>query len=343
MRRFGVLLGVIVVVVGFVTWQIWPAWGAATPPTRQSDVKQQSTDVKPLPTIGVPEQIISEATPVAALVGPALPRPTATPALPRPVKMTDAEVPTVNAQQIVVIDAETGEVLYGYNEHEHTPMASITKIATAIVALERGKLQDQVLVEYDPTELVDSTAMGCNPGETYSLEDLLYGLMLPSGNDAALAIANHIAGSEQAFVHLMNDKVQQLGLKDTHFANPHGLDNPDHYSSAYDMAMLGRYGMQNATFRELAKARVWDVHGSKDFQVFNLNRFLWNYDGADGIKIGYTEAAGRTIVASATRGGHRVIVAWMHGSDIVKDVTPLLDYVFDNYEWKVAVPGPTGN
>jgi D-alanyl-D-alanine carboxypeptidase len=218
-------------------------------------------------------------------------------------------------------------------------MASITKIATAIVALEHGKLNDVVKVKYDPNELVDSTAMGCQPGEWYTLEDLLYGLMLPSGNDAALAIANHIAGSKQAFVAMMNDKVRELGLTDTHFVNPHGLDEEGHYSSAYDMAMLARYGMTtNVTFRNLAAAKYWDIHGSKNYRIYNLNRFLQNYDYADGVKIGYTDEAGRTTVASATYEGHRVYVAFLNGGDIVNDVVPMFKYAYTNFQWSSACP-----
>lgn len=328
MRRFAALIPILIILALVVSLQLWPGWiggWMGLPlfggPSQPDDTKPSATESATLPT------------PVA------IPGPKQNPIMIRPEKATDIEPPAVNAGQVVVIDEVSGEVLHGVNEHERTPMASTTKIATAIVALERGNLQDIVNIEYDPNELYDSTAMGCNPGEWYTLEDLLYGLMLPSGNDAALAIANYIAGSEEAFVSMMNDKARELGLQDTHFSNPHGLDEPDHYSSAYDMAMLARYGMMNPTFRDLAEARIWDVHGSKSFRIFNLNRLLWNYDGADGVKIGFTEMAGRATVASATCNGHRVYVALMHAGDIVKDVVPLFDYVFDNYRWRDAGRG----
>jgi len=329
MRRRTVVSSLLVAAAVFALL-VWPGWiagsgdGASrrslesnTTPTRVSQVRAKGD---------VPTQI-------------PLPVATPTPVLPRPQNVTGASAPWVNAEQIAVVDDLSGELIYGRNEHERTPMASVTKIATAIVALEHGNLQDIVRVNYDPNELYDSTAMGCNPGEWYTLEDLLYGLMLPSGNDAALAIANHIAGSKDAFVALMNEKVRELGLNDTHFVNPHGLDEAGHYSSAYDMAMLARYAMKNPDFRKLASAKLWDVRGSKSYRIFNLNRFLWNYEGADGVKIGYTEGAGRTTVASASRGGHRVYVSFMHGGDIVKDVVPLFDYVFKNFEWRYPVPG----
>ena len=255
-----------------------------------------------------------------------------------PVKVGLQDPPQVNAQMVAVIDEGSGQVLYAYNEHQRTPPASITKIATAIVAIEHGNLNSIVKVDYDPTELYDSTAMGCNPGDWFTLEDLLYGLMLPSGNDAALAIANYIAGDEKTFVQMMNDKVRELGLTDTHFVNPHGLHDDDHYTSAYDIAMLARYGMMtSATFRHLAAATYWDVHGSKSYRIFNLNRLLsgdTRYPLADGVKIGYTEQAGRTTVASATKNGHRVYVAALHVGDTVGDIVPLFEWVWNNFEWQ---------
>jgi D-alanyl-D-alanine carboxypeptidase len=145
----------------------------------------------------------------------------------------------------VVIDEDSGQVLYERGSSQRTAPASITKIMTALVAIERGKPEDRFKVEFDSTELVDSTLMGIHPGDEVTLEDLLYGLMLPSGNDAALAIANHIAGSKQAFVQMMIDKARDLGLQNTHFQNPHGLDEAGHYTSAYDITMTARYAMQH--------------------------------------------------------------------------------------------------
>lgn len=322
MRRFAVVFPLLIVVLAVLTIVIWPGWDS-------------------LPSLGASNQpaiqtrsALSQPGAVGTPVPVVIPGPRSNPVSIKPEKVTDAAPPWVNAAQVVVVDEDSGEVLYGRNEHERTPMASVTKIAAAIVALERGNLHDIVRIKYDPNELYDSTAMGCNPGEWYTLEDLLYGLMLPSGNDAALAIANHIAGSKEAFVQMMNDKVRELGLENTHFTNPHGLDEPNHYSSAYDMAMLARYGMKNPTFRKVAAAKIWDVYGSKSYRIFNLNRLLWEYEGADGVKIGFTERAGRTTVASATRNSHRVYVAFMHGEDIVKDVVPLFNYVFKNYRWR---------
>jgi len=252
-----------------------------------------------------------------------------------PDKTGSAPPPTVNATAIAVVDEGSGALLYGKSPHSRLAPASVTKIFTALVALHYGTLSAPIKVQFDPSQLTDSTLMGIHPGETYTLEDLLYGLMLPSGNDAALAIANGVGGgSVDHFVALMNAQATDLGLHDSHFANPHGLDAPGHYTSAYDLAMAARYGMtQYPEFRNLASARTWAVQGTRTFSVYNLNRFLWSYPGADGVKIGYTDAAGRTIVASATRNGHRVYVVLLNCGDIVNDSAPLFNWVFDNYTW----------
>lgn len=251
-----------------------------------------------------------------------------------PVRTGTTPPPDVNAWSIAVIDEGSGALLYGRDPHRELAPASLTKIFTGLVALQHGQLAQRITVRFDPAEIPDSTLMGIRPGETYTLEDLLYGLMLPSGNDAALAIANGVGGSESRFADLMNAQAAALGLKDSHFVNPHGLDAPGHDTSAYDLAMAARYGMTHfAEFRTLARARSRTVHGTRTFTVYNLNRFLWSYPGADGVKIGYTDNAGKTIVASATRNGHRVYVALMHCGDIVDDSVPIFNWVFDNFSW----------
>ncbi len=175
--------------------------------------------------------------------------------------------------------------------------------------------------------------MGIYPGEELTVEDLLYGLMLPSGNDAALALAEHVAGTRERFAELMNEKVRSLGLTGSQFVNPHGLDANGHYSSAYDMAMLAREGMRNPIFRDLASARSYTTSNGKGYEVGNLNQLLWRYPGADGVKIGFTNAAGRAIVGSAVRDGHRLYVAMMRSNDIYHDSIALLDWAFDAFTW----------
>jgi D-alanyl-D-alanine carboxypeptidase (penicillin-binding protein 5/6) len=212
-------------------------------------------------------------------------------------------------------------------------MASCTKMVTAILALERGHLDDQVKVDVDGLKMaieMESTVMGLHPGETVTLETLLYGLMLPSGNDAAVAIARHIAGSESAFVDLMNAKVRELGLEDTQFVNSHGLDAKGHYSSPFDQASIARYGMRNPVFARIVAAKEYSGEG---YQLWNANRLLWNYPGADGVKPGFTDEAGSALVASATRNGHRVITTVIKANSAAVDSVPLLDWAFKSFSW----------
>lgn len=280
------------------------------------------------------------ATPVPPTATPVPPTPTPTRAA--PIKTGAATAPQVNAWSVAVIDEASGALIYGRDPHRRLAPASTTKIFTALVALAKGgDLRREINVQFDQSELYDSTLMGIHPGEIYTLEDLLYGLMLPSGNDAALAIANDLGGNEAGFATMMNAQAEALGLTDSHFVNPHGLDRPNHYSSAYDLAMAARYGMLTyPEFRDLARALAWNIHGSRSWTVYNLNRLLRDYPGADGVKIGFTDNSGPAIVASATRDGHRVYVALLHCGDIVGDSTPLFNWVFSNFTWSNTGPTP---
>jgi hypothetical protein len=237
------------------------------------------------------------------------------------------------AESAVIVDGESGALLYGKNAHVRHPQASTTKIMSAIVAIESGRLSDRITVDVDSNALAaatESTVMGLMPGQTVSVETLLYGMMLSSGNDAAIAIAKHVAGSEAKFVEMMNAKVQALGLRDTQFKNPHGLDAEGHYSSAYDLAILARYGMQNPTFYAVSSTRHWNADG---FDLWNLNKLLPVYPGADGVKPGFTDNAGRCLVGSAVRDNHRVFVTVLNSGDTTNDARSLLDYAFDGYRW----------
>jgi D-alanyl-D-alanine carboxypeptidase len=250
-----------------------------------------------------------------------------------PQRITNEWPTQISGQGAVIMDAQTGAVLFGKNARRHMAMASCTKMVTAILALERGHLNDEVKVDVDGTRMaieMESTVMGLQPGETVTLETLLYGLMLPSGNDAAVAIAKHIAGSEPAFVDLMNAKVRELGLEDTHFVNPHGLDAQGHYSSPYDQASIARYGMTNPVFARIVGAKEYSGEG---YQLRNANRLLWNYPGADGVKPGFTDDAGSALVASATRDGHRVITTVIKANSAAMDSAPLLDWAFKSFSW----------
>ena len=242
--------------------------------------------------------------------------------------------PHVTAPHIAVLDEASGALLYSADPFAREAPASITKIATTIVALERQpdiqKIYETTVSSSALVACDGSSVMGLEPNDHVKLETLLYGMMLPSGNDAAEQVAYSLAGSRSAYVAWMNEKVASLGLRDTHFVTPSGMDADDHYSSAYDMALLARYAMENEEFRTLAAAKSFV---GNDYYMHNLNPMLYSYAGADGVKIGYTDIAGRTIVASATRDGHRVYVSLMGTQNFSTDCTALFDWVFKNFTW----------
>lgn len=253
---------------------------------------------------------------------------------PGPLRVREISPGWISAEHAVVIDADSGQILWAREANVPVPPASLTKILTAMLVFDHANLRDPVTVQVDSRRMPGSTVMGLHPGETLTVEDLLYGMMLASGNDAALALAHHVAGTAEAFAELMNEKVRSLGLTGSHFANPHGLDAPGHVSTALDMAMLAREAMGVPLFRELSAAREYETPRGRGYVVYNLNQLLWRYQGADGVKIGYTPAAGRAIVASATRDGRRVYVAMMRSNDIYVDSAALLDWAFASYSWQ---------
>ena len=272
-----------------------------------------------------------EPTSVPTWIAPA--PDTLVPVAPR--RVSDAAPPSVTARNVAVIDDRSGQLLYGEAPDARVPQASTTKIATTIVALERSSdLQQPVTVSVSATAMAaadGSSTMGLEPRERVRLETLLYGMMLPSGNDAAEQVAITVAGGSRAtFLGWMNQEAEALGMINTHFANPSGMDSSSHYSSARDMAILGRYAMRNETFRTLAGTTRWTGDG---YVLKNLNRLLGFYPGADGIKIGQTDNAGKTIVASAVHDGHRVYVGLMHSDDLVSDSAALFDWVWESFTW----------
>jgi D-alanyl-D-alanine carboxypeptidase len=244
-----------------------------------------------------------------------------------------SEPPEISALAAIVLDEASAGVLYEKNAREMLPPASLTKIVTAVLALERGDPDAWVDIDVDGQNMPRSTVMGIVPGDRFRLRDLLYGLMLPSGNDAALAIGRHISGSDEAFVAEMNALAPRLGLGESHFANPHGLGSPGHAASAYDLAMFSRYAMMVPGFADIVRAPVWTAQGSRTLSFGNINRFLFNYQGADGIKTGYTRSAGQTLVASATRQGQRLYVVVMNAPARDSDARRLLDWAFSEYRW----------
>jgi D-alanyl-D-alanine carboxypeptidase len=252
---------------------------------------------------------------------------------PAPAQAIPMPAPRIGAAAAVVIDEASGQVLYAKDAHRVVAPASLTKMATAILAIEGADLDSWALNEVDSRRMVGSSVMGLLPGDCFQVRDLLYGLMLPSGNDAALAIGRHIAGSDGAFVQQMNTLVARLGLENTRFANPHGLDARGHATSAYDLAMIARYGMSLPTFQQVVAQPAWVSHGSRTIPMKTYNRFLSSYPGADGLKTGFTEEAGRTLAVSATRDGRRVIAVLLNDPDRFEDAAKLLDWVFATHRW----------
>ncbi|HWI63513.1 MAG TPA: D-alanyl-D-alanine carboxypeptidase family protein, partial [Symbiobacteriaceae bacterium] len=222
--------------------------------------------------------------------------------------------PILPARAYLLMDATTGQVLYAENGETILPMASTTKIMTAILALERGKMSDVVTAGQKPYDTGGSTIY-LDLGEQQSLQNLLYALMLESANDSAVAIAEHLAGTEEKFAEWMNAKAKEIGATRTHFVNSHGLHDPDHYTTAKDLALIARYAMQNPDFRKLVQTEEATIPGfhppdgdpNPERKLTNHNRLLGYYDGITGVKNGYTEEALLTNVASAKRGDTELI------------------------------------
>jgi len=240
-------------------------------------------------------------------------------------------VPPIRARAGIVLDAGTGAVLAAKNPHLQLPMASTTKIMTALLAVRLGHLSDRITVPKSAFNFEsDATVMGLHPGQVVTLRELLYGLLLPSGADAANTIAIHYGGSETHFVALMNQEAGQLGMRDTHYANAHGLTAKNHYSSAYDLAILGQYV---STLPDLMKIVATRSHQWNGHVLTNLNRVLFWYPGVDGIKPGYTDDAGICQVLDAQRGGRHVVVVVLNTPDLDIDARNLLNFGLRDFSW----------
>lgn len=239
--------------------------------------------------------------------------------------------PSTSAESAVLIDSKTGRVMYSYNHNIRRPMASTTKIMTALLAIEYGNL-DSIVTVKDNAVGVEGSSIYLAKGEKILLKDLLYGLMLRSGNDAAIAIAEHISGSVDKFVELMNKKAKDIGAINTKFVNPHGLHDSNHFSTAYDLAIITKEAMKMDFFREIAKTKTWVADREINQYFSNKNDVLWEYKGGDGVKIGYTRAAGRCLVASATRDEVQLIAVVINDGNWFNDCYRMLDYGFDNYK-----------
>lgn len=242
----------------------------------------------------------------------------------------------VSAHNAILIDKESGRILYEKNPHEQKSIASLTKVMTAIVAIENGQLDDMVTVS-NRAIYTTGSSIYLQENEKMTLEDLLYGLMLRSGNDAAVAIAEHVGGSVEGFVYLMNEKATYLGLTNTRFANPHGLDEENHYSSAYDVAKLMQYAMGNETFEQIAGTTSYQSK-KRTYKWNNKNKLLnYLYDYCTGGKTGFTKKAGRTLVTSAEKDGLHLIAVTLNASNDWNDHISLYEWGFSEFEPKKLI------
>ncbi len=237
------------------------------------------------------------------------------------------KVEAISAHNAITLDAQTGRVLYEKNPDTRGLIASTTKIMTALIVCEQCNVLDRMRI---PKEAVgiEGSSMYLHEGEVLTVQELLYGLMLRSGNDAAVALAIYCGGTVEGFVELMNDKARLLGLANTHFENPNGLDSPGHYSTARDLAVLTAYAMKDPIFAKTVSTKSVTA-GERVLQ--NHNKLLWRMEGADGVKTGFTKAAGRILVSSAVRQGRRLITVTMNAPDDWNDHIALMDTGFADF------------
>ncbi|CAG7641627.1 D-alanyl-D-alanine carboxypeptidase family protein [Paenibacillus allorhizosphaerae] len=240
---------------------------------------------------------------------------------------------STGAEAAALIDVTSGRIVYSAKGDKPMRIASLTKVMTAIVAIDHGTLSDTAKVSKNAFGK-EGSSIYLKLGEEMNLKDLLYGMMLRSGNDAATTIAEHVGGSVEGFAYLMNEKARMLGMTNSSFKNPSGLDEEGHYSTANDMAKLTAYALKNPVFQEIVKTKVKKVpnpNESWDYTWVNKNKLLSMYEGADGVKTGYTKLAKRCLISSATRGGQQFVVVTLNDPDDWVDHARLFDYGFRNY------------
>lgn len=241
----------------------------------------------------------------------------------------------LNSRIAIAYDRKSGKVIWGKNENKRTAMASTTKIMTAIVLIENADLNQTITISAKSAG-TGGSRLGLKKDDKILLKDLLYGLMLKSGNDAAVAIAETVGGSVEGFAELMNNKAQELKLENTHFVTPHGLDNPEHYTTAYELAKIADYAMKNETFAKVVNTKNYTVTiNGYPKNITNTNELLGYLNGVNGVKTGFTNNAGRCLVTSVNRNGFEIITVVLQ-ADTKKfrtsDSVKLIEYVYENYE-----------
>lgn len=260
------------------------------------------------------------------------------------VPVSAQEEPQVSGKSVILVEAQSGRVLYAKNEKEKLPMASTTKIMTALLAAEEGELDREILVTKEMLQ-VEGTSMGLLPGDTVTLEGLIYGMLLQSGNDAANVTALTLAGSKEKFAERMNRKARLLGMENTHFVTPSGLDAEGHYSTAEDMSKLARAALENPVFAQIcAKSTAKVEYGNPPYMrtMTNHNKLLKMYDGAIGVKTGFTKKSGRCLVSAAQRGGITLIVVTLNDPNDWDTHQTLFDYGFQLLQYTPLDSGIEG-
>lgn len=252
------------------------------------------------------------------------------------ISIAESNVPKIDTLSAIAIEPNSGRILYEKNGFSKRPMASTTKIMTIILAVENGNMDDIVTVSKRAAQIGGST-VDLKVGDKIKLSELLYGLMLNSGNDAGIAVAEHIGESVENFASMMNNKAIEIGAYNTSFTSPHGLDNPEHYSTAYDMAIITRYALKNPKIAKIVKTIEYNMKfiDGKSKQLRNTNPLLTAYEGTKGVKTGYTGMAGKCLVSSVKRNGMEIIAVTLgsQSSQIrIKDSISILNYCFNNYE-----------
>ena len=253
---------------------------------------------------------------------------------------TSEDLPWIHAKNSLSVDINSDKILFERDSKKRVPIASLTKIMTAVVALEHKDLKDKITVSSKAASTGENS-MGISEGEVYTLEDLLYGLVLHSGNDAAVAISEGAAGSEENFVYWMNLKAAELGLEDTKFTDPSGL-NDKTYSSAYDLAKLTKYALKNPDFKKIVGTIDYEIPFSekehKHLSLLNQTNLLRTYPGVKGVKIGYTEAAQLCLVTYAENEGREIVSVVLQSDARKTDMIQLLDYSFEKFGIKISHP-----
>lgn len=258
----------------------------------------------------------------------------------QPIKIT--EQPSISASSAILVDAKTGQILFEKNARERRSIASTTKMMTAIITIERAKLDEQVNISKLATQVGESQ-LQLQPGEKMSVKSLLYGLLLRSGNDTAVALAEYVGKSIAGFADLMNRKASSIGANDTHFANPHGLYDQNHYSTAYDLSLIARYCLKDVVFSKIVATKEYTIPRSSfvaETKIKNHNKLLWQYPFATGIKTGYIHQAGFCLVSSANKNGIELVCIVLNSptsNNCFQDSKNLLEYGFNQFSLRRVV------